>query len=144
MKPVKLGVRWAALPLVALLSLAACEDPAEVEVPEATMIRLVAAGQTVDITTDGASRSLNLVRGNNTVTATFFRDNGNELQLGTNDFEIRLTPANTGVATFTRTGAFAGTLAGVATGSTQVSVELFHKIDQHAHLGPVQVTVNVP
>ena len=48
------------------------------------------------------------------------------------EFELRLEGLNTAIATFTRTGAFTGTLTGVAVGTDAVTVELFHTGEGHA------------
>lgn len=47
------------------------------------------------------------------------------------DFELRIIPENTTIASFQSTGALTGTLRGLKAGQTGVRVQLFHIEDDH-------------
>jgi hypothetical protein len=66
------------------------------------------------------------------VAATFLRANGDVEPLVTAaEFELQFNDLNTNIVTFTRTGAFTGTLTGVAAGTDVVTVVLYHKEAMH-------------
>jgi len=56
---------------------------------------------------------------------------------------LNATPADTAILTFTRTSAFAGTFTGVAAGSTNLTVSLFHIGAGDNDFGPFPVPVTV-
>jgi hypothetical protein len=59
------------------------------------------------------------------------------------NFQLNATPADTSTLTFTRRSAFVGTLTGVAAGSTNLSVSLFHTTGGDNDFGPFPVPVTV-
>jgi hypothetical protein len=136
---------YVVLPLVAALSaLTGCgSDPVEPEEPEIGSIRLTVGSQTLVITEGGPQGTLTISGASSSVSVAFFDDVGDSMTLDADEFELRLTPANTGVLTFTRTGAFTGTLNRVSAGSTTMTVSAYHKVEQHDDFGPHTVSVTV-
>jgi hypothetical protein len=131
---------------VAIPFAASCdEDPVEPEDPADAIvaIRLTAGTQNVTITEGSAQGSFTLPIGATNVTATFLDEDDAAVTLDSDEFEIQLEPSNTALVTFARTGAFAGTLTGVAAGNATVQVQLFHKIEGHPDFGPRDVNVTV-
>ncbi|HXV85510.1 MAG TPA: hypothetical protein VD793_02370 [Gemmatimonadales bacterium] len=137
---------WAA-PLalgVALLG-GSCPDEVEQE-PEVAAVRLTVGTQTVEVSDNGTVTPAAGITINATtnLSATFLRADGSTETLVTDaEFELRVTSQSTGVVTFTRTGPFAGTLNKLSTGPTQLSVELFHLVEQHPDFGPFPVPITV-
>lgn len=133
--------------LMILPAIAACSDdsdPIDNDDPAdaITTIRLVIGSQSVDITESGASRAVDVPRGNTAVDATFLNANGNTVILPSNTtYAIQVVSQNTQRLTFARTGAFAGTFNGVQTGPVTVEVSLLH--GSHTDFGPRNVTINV-
>jgi hypothetical protein len=137
-------------PLVLAITVAgltsACGDDDILE-PDVQTIRLVISGVTAPIDIDAGatvSPTILITPGAHTVTATFLRANGDiePLVTGT-EFELRLENLNPAIATFTRTGAFTGTLTGLAVGSDEATIELFHLEELHPDFGPKGVTITV-
>jgi hypothetical protein len=125
------------VPHVMVLALAgvsvACNSDGPEDEPEVQTIRLVIGTQTIDIDRAAATPTITIAIGAHNVTATFLRANGDiEPLVNATEFEIRLEGMNASIATFTHAGAFAGTLTGVAAGSTNVTVQLYHKVEAHA------------
>jgi hypothetical protein len=135
------------LSLAAGLLCAGCagEEP-DVE-PTVTAIRLLVGAQTVEVSDNGTVTGgpIQLSAGQDvTLTATFLGAAGAvETGISAAEFEIRVEPADEGIVSFTRTGAFAGTLAGGSAGSTTVAVALFHLVEMHEDFGPFNVPVTV-
>lgn len=127
-------LRALALILVAASAVAACgNDPAEPDDDPAdrlATIRLTIGNQTVNLT-EGAIVAVTLPLGETTVTATFLDDQGANLVIPSDEFELRFEPDNTALVTFGATGAFAGRLTGVAAGATNVAVLLWHLEEDH-------------
>ena len=73
----------------------------------------------------------------------FLDDAGASVNADLGEFELRLTPANASLLTFSRTGWFTATLTGVAAGSTSLDFVLWHRVEQHEDLGPWPVFVTV-
>jgi hypothetical protein len=149
--------RWtralALAPLLAAVSvLAACDDSPTDEdhdhAEEVASIRIAIGASVVVMNTSGTVTSgpnpVIIGTGTHTVGVSFLDDAGatinSELE---GEFEARLTPANTALVTFARTGAFAGTLTRVAPGSTTLSVVLFHTAENHEELGPFPLGLTV-
>jgi hypothetical protein len=139
-------------PLFATVAMmAACgDDPtAEEEDPAEAIesVRLTIGASTVTLNTSGTVISgtspIVIPAGTHVVTATFLDGAGASINAELGEFEMRLTPANAALLTFTRTGAFAGTLTRVAAGSTQLSFVLWHIAEGHEDLGPWPVNVTV-
>jgi hypothetical protein len=140
--------RFAARILAAALAIpfvAACdEDPIEPdEHAEVAEMRLTVGSQTVIFTEGGAQSGLTIPNGNATVTATFFDEDGDAIALHDDEFEVRIVPPNTNVVTFTRTGAFTGTLNGVADGTAVVEVGIWHLDENHYDFGDFDLNVTV-
>ena len=135
-----------AVPLMLGLTLAesACDDTEEPQEPAVVTMRLTVGAQVIDVTEGTVTGGPIVINGNTNLSATFLKADGSVETLVTADeFELRVTPANTNLVTFTRTGAFAGTLNRVAAGGTQLEVALFHLIEQHEDFGPVDVAITV-
>lgn len=138
----------------ALALVAACNDstgPEEDHADEVSAIRLSIAPSaggtalTYTITPAGVTPSpLVVPTGTSTVTATFLADDGDVVPAAElADFRFDFS-SQTGL-TFTRTGAFAGTLAATAAAGTVVPATmcLFHLEEDHCDFGPFtqQVTI---
>ena len=116
------------------LSVAACEDSEEPDLdePDITTVRLTVGSQTINISESCAVTGgpIQIGAGNTPLAATFLLDNGSPDPVVTSlNYELRATVANTALATIARTGAFTGTLARVAPGTTSITVVLFHDDD---------------
>jgi len=142
-----LFVRFAVL-VLAMGAVTACSDTVEPEEePEVATMRLIFGNQTVNVNAaTGAVTGGPVVIpvGNTTVRAEFFLSNGQPEPLVTASlFRLDVSPANTALVTFARTGAFSGTLSGLVSGqSTAVTFELFHLEENHGEFDwPVTVTV---
>ena len=129
-----------------LLAVAACDDdPVEPEDPADAVVtmRLTVGTQAINITDGNVTGGpINLSVGNMAITATFLDDAGAQVT-GLDDFELRVTSDNATVASFNRTGAFAGNLVGAAAGQTILRFSLFHLEEQHDDFGPFPVSVTV-
>lgn len=123
--------------LLALGTVAACDDPIEVDdEPDVSTIRIVAVRpggttQTILVTSNSQNpASVNLPSGT-TLTADFLRADGSvETIVNPTDFELRVIPVTSG-ATFTRTGPFTGTLNASSSGSKTVNLQLYHLGEGH-------------
>jgi hypothetical protein len=133
------------LPLVVALSaVAGCDDdPVEPEEPEIGTMRITVGSQTLTFTEAGGPTTLTISGASTAIAATFLDPDGVPLTLDAADFELRVSPANAGVLTFTRTTAFSGTLNRVAIGTTTVELAAFHKGEGHDDFGEFVVTVTV-
>lgn len=82
--------------------------------------------------------------GPRTVTATFFRADGSaDPNVNSTSYELSVAGLNTNVATFSRTGAFTGTLIGVSNGTTAGRFGLYHRAEMHDDFGPFPVSITV-
>lgn len=130
----------------AITFISACDDdPVEPEDPadEIATIRLAIGAQTVDMT-DSNSPSVTIPRQANAVAVTFLDAAGSTLPNSLfSDFEIRLVSENAARLTFTRTGAFTGTLTGLSAGAAVIQVSLFHLEEGHEDFGPRPLAVTV-
>jgi hypothetical protein len=133
--------------LVLLPMMAACEDDAtggDTDDPgeEVTTIRLTMGGQSIDITNGVASGTLDIPRGQSTLTATFLRQTGTPVTLpGTGAFTLSVVSSNSARAAVTQTTPFSVTLNGLQTGAVTLNVALQH--GSHPDLGPVPVSATV-
>lgn len=126
---------------------AACDDdptePHDEEIPSA--IRLTVGTQIITIDdllgVTGGPIAINV--GARAVTAVFLDEDGDVMEVHDDEFELRIVPASTSIVTFTRTGAFAGTLTGVVAGNTTVAVSLWHLEEEHTDFGPFNVALTV-
>jgi len=138
----------AVLSAIALGAACGDDDPTEPDdEPDVQTVTLAvgASSITINKTTGTASGNLVVPNGTSTVTAQWLRPNGSNETLVTDaEFDLRIVPTNTAVASYTPTGARAGTinvltLAAGATTTAQVS--LFHKEEQHNDFGPYPITI---
>jgi hypothetical protein len=143
-RPVVFGVMLAALAFGA-----ACEDDPVIEPePEVATLRLIFPSLNdtvfVDVGTGTVTSGPITIAANTAFNAQFIKDDGTPETLVTDaDFQLNVTPANTGVVTFTRASAFAGTLNKVSAGSTSINFALFHLAEAHNEFDrPVAITVN--
>jgi hypothetical protein len=133
--------------VVAIVTAACGDDPVEPPDPaeEVAAVRLTIGTQTVTVNEGGTVTGgpINLTAGGSSaVTATWIRSDETTVTGLEADFELRIIPTNTGIVTFTSTATFAGTLNGVAAGTTTVQVQLFHLEEQHGDFDQlVPVTV---
>lgn len=141
-------MRLSALAIVSLAAVTGCKKD-ELPEPDVASITLTVGTSTITINNSGvASGPITVTRPNPVaISASFRKADGTQDPVAHGaEFEAEVTSANTGLLTFTRTGAFAGTLAGVAgpaAASTTIGVALFHTVEQHRDFGPFNVTVNV-
>jgi len=142
-------MRFSTFALIALVAASGCKKDEEPE-PEVASVVLTVGTATVTISSTGAVTGgpITVTRPNQaSISASFRKADGTQDPVAHgSQFELQVTSANTGLLTFTRTGAFAGTLTGVtgpAAGSTTIAVSLFHTVEMHADFGPFNVTVNV-
>ncbi|MBK8058802.1 MAG: hypothetical protein IT358_00535 [Gemmatimonadaceae bacterium] len=137
--------------LAATLVVGACsDDPTEPEdEPEVQTLTLTVGSSTITIdkTTGAASGNLVVPAGTSTVAAQWKRADGSlETLITSAEFDLKITPATPANLTWTPNGAFAGTLVttGLASNATtNASVALFHKEEQHEDFGPYNFTVRV-
>jgi hypothetical protein len=128
-------MRTAALAATVAL-VAACSDsatePEEAE-PEIDRMALTIGAQTYTVPANGTfTQTITIARATPVVvSAVFQRANGtpDPVAMDPAIFELRVT-GGAGV-TFTRTGAFAGTLTGATAGAQSVTFIAFHKGEQH-------------
>ncbi len=139
------------VPLFAVIILAAAfagckKDEAEAE-PDVNSLTLMVGSQSVTVSNNGTVTGgpILITRpATPTITATFKNSAGvmDPIAHGGN-FQMNVTSANTGLLTFTRTSAFVGTLSTTATGSTQITISLFHIAEGHDDFGPFPVPVTI-
>jgi len=140
MLPIRFRARAAALSLIALTALAACDDsPTDEGDPAESVVamRLTVGTQTITINESGTVTGgpIVLPRGNTVISAVFL-DAGNAIVAGLDaEFRLEVTTDNAGIATFTRLGTFNGTLTGVAVGQTTLRFALFHVEEDHEDFG---------
>lgn len=140
--------RWlsAALPFFVLASAACNDDPTVPADPadDVVEIRLDVGLQEVRIV-DGTVTGGPIVLpvGATQITATFHDANGDAVTLSADDYRLDIEIVSAAVAAFTRTGAFQGTLTGIAAGNTTADVSLFHIEEGHEDVGPWTVSVIV-
>lgn len=137
-------MRTAALLLLPVM--AACEedpvasDPAD----DLAQIRLLIGTQTININEGGPDKAITIPFGTTAISATFWRANGTQLSLPSSSYRLDITSANSGRVIFTRGSSnFGGTLNGVTTGSTTLSIGLFHTGEDHYDFGPHNVNITV-
>jgi hypothetical protein len=79
-----------------------------------------------------------------TLTASFLNAGGTQDPVAHGgSFQLNATTGNASILTFTRTSAFVGTLTGVAAGSTNLAVSLYHITGADNDFGPFPVPVTV-
>jgi hypothetical protein len=112
------------------------DDPIVEPEPEVETMRLVVGSQTINVQPNAACAvtggPIAIGSGNTAVSVQWLKADGTpETIVTATDFELAVTPANTAVVTFSRTGAFTGNLVGGTNGSTQVNFGLFHTGEGH-------------
>ena len=142
-------LRVATATLALTLGAAACGDddggPEEPE-PQVQTMRLTVGSTTYDFTTSSTPTISLRANTATTVSAQFLLANGQPEPLVTADvFELRIMPTAASDLTFTRTGAFTGTLTTTraAGQSFSASAALFHREEQHEDFGPRPFSVTV-
>jgi hypothetical protein len=127
----------------------ACEDDPIVEPePEVATLRIIFPSLNdtvfVDVETGTVTSGPITIAATTAFTTQFRKADGSTEGLVTGaDFRLDVTPANTGIVTFTRSGAFAGSLNKVAAGATTITFALFHLAEAHNEFErPVSITVN--
>ena len=111
--------------------LLACDDNDDPPLDESKIatIRLTVGTQTITIDENCvvSGGPIRISTGTTPVAASFLLANGTPDPIVTSaDFQMNFTIANTGLASFTRTGAFNGTLTRGTAGNTTATVALFH------------------
>lgn len=138
-------MRPIAFALAAALVMAGCKEDADEE-PDIATLRIMAGTQTITISDNGTVTGgpLTVTVGTaRAITATALKADGMpETRVTDAEFRLDVTPG-AGTLTFTRTGPFAGNLNASAAGSTTISVQLFHIIENHPDFGPFNVPVTV-
>jgi hypothetical protein len=140
-----------ALSLVSLVAAPACDSSPTTgaEDPEANVasVRLTVGSQTLTVSDTGAVTGgpITITRPTApTITASFLNVAGSpDAVAHGGNFQLNASPANTSTLTFMRSSAFAGTLTGVAAGSTNLNVSLFHTTGGDNDFGPFPVPVVV-
>lgn len=142
-------LRVATATLALTLGAAACGDddggPDEPE-PAVQTMRLTVGGTAYDFTTANTPTIPLRTNTATAVSAQFLRSNGQPETLVTAEqFELRVRATAASDLTFTRTGAFTGTLTTTRpAGQTfSGSAELFHLGEQHPDFGPRTFSVTV-
>jgi hypothetical protein len=115
--------------------------------PEVVMMRLTVGAHAITVSDNGTVTGGPIAiaaSGTVTVSAEFLQADGTADPLVTSaQFQLNVDPADAGVVTFSRTGAFAGTLTGAGAGSTTIEFSLFHISEGHEDFGPFPVPVEV-
>ena len=155
-----MSYRGMAVPFACLMLLGACRDTTDPEPePEVASVRLTIGGTTLQIVTIATNPGcavtggpINLTVGQaRTLAATFLNDAGDPdpvandaatFKLGGNEGQADPTPTP-GTITFSRTGAFTGTLTGSAATSGTVFLSLLHVEEGHEDWGPCSVPISV-
>lgn len=136
-----LGVTIAAL----TFGTTGCDDGHDHEHLEVEFMRLTIGAQTITVNARGeiSGGTVTIPAGvATTVTAVFLDDDMQpDDHVEADEFQLSVTP-NAGI-TFTRTGAFSGTLLGTTAGSIVVRFGLLHVEEDHHDFGPFQVPVTV-
>lgn len=129
-------IRRTLLPVAAIALFAGCDDdptPPDPE-PEVATMRISIGAQTINVATTNCAVTGGpiAISANTVFTISWLLADGTPEPLVTSaDFRADVTPANVGVVTFVRSGAFAGTLNRVAAGATTVNFALFHLGEGH-------------
>lgn len=137
------------LTLMLGLTVASCgSDPMaeEEDEPEVATMRLTVGSQSIDVADDGTVTGgpISIPVGSTTVSAQFLLANGQPEPLVTADvFQLNVDSDDASVASFSRGGAFNGTLVGAAAGNTILRFSLFHIEEGHEDFGPFPVPVQV-
>ena len=140
-----------ALGLLSLSAVPACTIPTigdggDTEA-NVSSVRLTVGGQTISVSNTGAVTGgpITVTRpATPAISASFLNAAGAQDPVAHGgNFQLNATSADTSTLVFTRTSAFAGTLTGVAAGSINLNVSLFHVTDGDNDFGPFAVPVTV-
>lgn len=152
----KRGSVWTAIAAIALAGLPGCatsDDPGNTEPEIGSMVVEIeeveySATQTAG-GFDGAIAEVSA--GNVPLTVRFLRPDGDrETSITAEDFEVRLASSNGGAPLqppigFERTGAFTGTVSGLAEGmEVSIYFSLFHTSEVHTDFGPYFLIIRWP
>jgi hypothetical protein len=140
--------RYAAIGFLALSVIAVgCDETTEPdEEPEIATMRLIVGSQTINVNAETGvvtGGPIVIPVGATSISAQFLLANGQPEPLVTSTtFRLEAVPTNAAVVTFTRTGAFTGTLNGILRQTTTITFGPFHLEEQHTEFDyPVTVTV---
>jgi hypothetical protein len=125
---------------------ACSDDEEEDDEPTIGSMRIIVGTQTVTVSSSGVVTGGPIVipTGNTAISATFLLPNGQvETKVDAATFRLDVATDNAAMASFTRIGAFNGTLVGGTKGSTVLRFALFHLAEQHNDFGPFPVPVTV-
>jgi hypothetical protein len=140
-----------ALAVVGLIAVPACIDFQQGDAVDAeanvSSVRLTVGSQTIIVKGTGTVMGgpITITRpATPAISASFLNAAGAQDPVAHGgNFQLNATSADTSTLTFTRTSAFAGTLTGVAAGSTNLNVSLFHISGGDNDFGPFAVPVTV-
>jgi hypothetical protein len=130
-----------------------CEEDNGIEPPtgigaQVNAIRVTIGAQNVTVFKDGkiTLAPLSFIRPNVPVTTTLLDDQGNPIN-GVTEAQLRVnmgpSQSNLNGFAFTRTTAFAGTLASTAAGTANFAVSLFDTVKRRTIFGPYHIPVVV-
>src|SRR5262245_34420350 len=112
-----------------------------------TSVRLTVGNQTITVSNTGTVTGgpITIARPTApTLSASFLNAAGSQDPVAHGgSFQLNATPDNASILTFTRTSGFVGTLTGVARGSTNLTISLFHITGGDNDFGPFPVPVTV-
>ncbi len=136
-----------ALALATSFTAACGDDPVVEEDPADAIVKmnLLVGTQGIMVTAEsGVVAGGPIVIGAGTTAfAASFVDAAGATVTGLDEFEVRVTPVNTAVVTYTSTGKFTGTLTRIAPGTTQLKVGLWHLAEGHFDVGEFSVGITV-
>lgn len=142
---IRLGFLFATLAM--LPALGSCsDDPADEGDPAEAVVamRLTVGAQIITINDGNVTGGPIVIPIGNTPITAVFLDVSNGVVSGLDaEFRLEVASDNSNIATFSRTTAFAGNLAGVAAGQTTLSFSLFHVEENHSDFGPFPVQTTV-
>lgn len=153
---VKRGRAWTALAAMVLAGLPACATSENTEGDEPNAAFMVVEMDGTEYTATKANNGFSGViaevdAGNVPVVVRFLRQGGaNETIITPDDFEFRVAGNNGGAPLpaplgFERSGAFTGTLSGLAEGQEiDIYFSLFHKTELHTDFGPYFLRITWP
>jgi hypothetical protein len=138
--------------LLLVPTFSACDDAEDEEEPDPAeaieIIELTVGGVALRLDKDTGNPisggPLVVAAGANaTLTARFLDEDGNDVTSTLGEFELQGENATPSIVTYTATGDFTGTVAGVAAGAGIVEFQLFHTVEQHEDWGPHEVAITV-
>jgi hypothetical protein len=136
-----------AVSLAASLAAGGCTigegDPNKLEYAQLTL----GSSQIVFIATNGKVQNapLTIQRGATSTMIAEFRDGNDnaDAEIHGGGYEVKIVSSNPGVVTFTRIGAFTGSVSGVSTGTADLAVSLTPLAGGKTSFGPFNVSITV-